>query len=111
MLLFKIVFKILIFDFKKGIVLLLFCFIVEENKCMCIVDENNFNYGYIKVIKKGKVNGDIEGLFISGFGLIVVKRDLIIGYIYMFNNLYIIKSIIENIFFFKEGDFGFVVFV
>lgn len=109
--LFKIVFKTLILDFKKGIVLSLFCFTVEENKRMRIADENNLNYGYTKVIKKGKANGDTEGLLISGSGSIAVKRDLTTGYTYMFNNLYIIKSTTENTPFFKEGDSGSAVFV
>lgn len=78
---------------------------------MHIVEENNLNYGCTKVIKKRKGSEDTDGLLISGTGSIAVKSDLITGYTYLFDNLYVIKSTTGNTPFFQEGDSGSAVFM
>lgn len=89
---------------------MMFFFVVEKSRYMQIVEEKSFNFENMIVIKRGIMIGDIEGWLMSDSGLVCVKKDLIIGYIYQFDNCFVIKSIIEDIFF-DKGDFGFVVFV
>lgn len=78
---------------------------------MQIVEEKSLNFDNTIVIKRGKMTGDTEGWLMSDSGSFGVKRDLITGYTYQFDNCYVIKSITKDKSFFDPGDSGSAVFV
>lgn len=91
---------------------LFFFFLVEENSHMQIVDENSLTYdGSTIVIKRGKRTGDTEGVLRSGSATISARRDFQPELCYKFDNCFEIRSMHEDVSFFKSGDSGSAVFV
>lgn len=79
---------------------------------MKVIDGNSLIYDRsTKVLKRGHVSEETNGILISNTASIAIRSESNNGYVYQFDNCYEIRSIEQSKPVFEAGDSGSAVFV